>query len=191
MTQDHTPLIYYLIIVATLALLPLVPAWLTFKITPDQKLGLRGPLQGLTLNATGAFAAYLVVFLLLMVNQWTMGRIIISSALAETAWLVKGKPQFIGVDGQPVPAPDLALLQVKLSPPLTIRQDEERIEMTVPMTLFRRPTVYLQIPNWGGGRINLDHGSVREDPVSRIIEIDDGIIFRQQPLTANSQIGAR
>lgn len=41
-------------------LLPLIPALLIFKLFPDTKVTVAGPLQNLTINATGAFAAYVV-----------------------------------------------------------------------------------------------------------------------------------
>ena len=41
-------------------LLPLIPAILIFRLFPDTKVTMSGPLQNLTVNATGAFAAYVV-----------------------------------------------------------------------------------------------------------------------------------
>jgi hypothetical protein len=41
-------------------LLPIVPAVILFRMFPDTKVTVSGPLQNLTLNATGAFAAYVV-----------------------------------------------------------------------------------------------------------------------------------
>jgi hypothetical protein len=41
-------------------LLPIVPAVVLFRLFPDTKVAVSGPLQNLTLNATGAFAAYVV-----------------------------------------------------------------------------------------------------------------------------------
>jgi hypothetical protein len=60
-------------------LLPLVPAMLIFKFFPETKVTVSGPLQNLTVNATGAFAAYVVTVALgfFMVNyvehqiQWS------------------------------------------------------------------------------------------------------------------------
>jgi hypothetical protein len=45
-------------------LLPLAPAVLIFRLFPDSKVTVEGPLQNLTINATGAFAAYVVTVLL-------------------------------------------------------------------------------------------------------------------------------
>src|SRR5262249_1973110 len=45
--------------------LPLVPAILIYRYFPNTQVAASGPLAGLTVKASGAFAAYLVVFLLI------------------------------------------------------------------------------------------------------------------------------
>jgi hypothetical protein len=52
--------IYSFCLYVLYVLLPLIPAVLIFKFFPDTKVTVSGPLQNLTLNATGAFAAYVV-----------------------------------------------------------------------------------------------------------------------------------
>lgn len=54
------------IIVAVLfLLLPLVPSILVYKISPKDKISTKGRLFGFTINATGAFASYLICCLFL------------------------------------------------------------------------------------------------------------------------------
>ena len=45
-------------------LLPLIPAIFIFKIFPDTKVSIKGPLSQFALNSTGAFAAYIITFFL-------------------------------------------------------------------------------------------------------------------------------
>jgi hypothetical protein len=45
-------------------LLPLIPAILIFRLFPETKVAVSGPLQNLTVKTTGAFAAYVVTALL-------------------------------------------------------------------------------------------------------------------------------
>jgi hypothetical protein len=59
MTRDLAVLYSFLLYVLYV-LLPLIPAVLIFRLFPDTKVSVAGPLQNLTLNATGAFAAYVV-----------------------------------------------------------------------------------------------------------------------------------
>lgn len=54
-TVGYSFLLYVLYVV-----LPLVPAILIFRLFPETKVTVSGPLQNLTVNATGAFAAYVV-----------------------------------------------------------------------------------------------------------------------------------
>lgn len=57
-----------LLLIATVSLwiaLPLLPAMLIYHYFPDTPAGLKGPLQGLSLSAGGAFAAYFSTLLVL------------------------------------------------------------------------------------------------------------------------------
>jgi hypothetical protein len=56
----NEPVLYSFGLYILYVLLPLVPAVLIFRLFPDSKVTVSGPLQNLTLNATGAFAAYVV-----------------------------------------------------------------------------------------------------------------------------------
>jgi hypothetical protein len=49
-------------------LLPLIPAVLIYRLFPDTPIGISGILQGLKINAGGAFAGYLIV--LLVIKPW-------------------------------------------------------------------------------------------------------------------------
>lgn len=52
------------VLYALYVLLPMIPAILIYKLFPDTKVGVRGPLGTLTISASGAFAAYIVTVLL-------------------------------------------------------------------------------------------------------------------------------
>lgn len=63
--MDNNSAVFYSFCLYILyVLLPLVPAILTFKLFPDTAVIITGPLQGLKVNATGAFAAYVVTVVL-------------------------------------------------------------------------------------------------------------------------------
>ena len=57
---SNAAVLYSFVLYVLYVLLPLVPAILIFKFFPDAKVTVSGPLQNLTVNATGAFAAYVV-----------------------------------------------------------------------------------------------------------------------------------
>lgn len=56
----NNPVAYSFYLYVLYVLLPLVPAVLVFKMFPNTKVFVRGPVQNLTINATGAFGAYIV-----------------------------------------------------------------------------------------------------------------------------------
>src|SRR5215831_16414728 len=51
---------YSFLLYVLYVLLPLIPAVLIFRLFPETKVTVSGPLQNLTVNATGAFAGYVV-----------------------------------------------------------------------------------------------------------------------------------
>jgi hypothetical protein len=62
-------------------LLPLIPALVTFKLFPDTRVAVSGPLSQVTVRATGAFAAYVVVVLLGFVPVQQLARQIDASRM--------------------------------------------------------------------------------------------------------------
>src|SRR5271169_6544102 len=71
-------------------LLPLMPAILIFKIFPNTTLIARGPLGGLTVKASGAMGAYLVVFGALSIPVVRTGAEIMTN-LHRHFWRVEGR----------------------------------------------------------------------------------------------------
>jgi hypothetical protein len=76
---NNAAVAYSFLLYVLYVLLPLIPAILIFRLFPETKVTVSGPLQNLTVNATGAFAAYVVTVALgfFLVNnveaqiQWT------------------------------------------------------------------------------------------------------------------------
>jgi len=57
---NNSAVIYSFLLYVLYVLLPLIPAVLIFRLFPETKVTVSGPLQNLTVNATGAFAGYVV-----------------------------------------------------------------------------------------------------------------------------------
>ena len=65
--MEEGKIVFYYALVYVLAVVgPLVPAVLIYRLFPNTRVSVSGPLAGLTLRARGAFAAYLVTFRLSM-----------------------------------------------------------------------------------------------------------------------------
>ncbi|NJB67152.1 hypothetical protein GGQ74_000792 [Desulfobaculum xiamenense] len=56
----------FIAFIAAALILPLIPAVVIYYLFPNTKVGLKGPLADFTLNATGAFAAYVVILIVFM-----------------------------------------------------------------------------------------------------------------------------
>lgn len=63
MTTDPA-VVYSFCLYLSYVLLPLIPAILIFRLFPETKVAVSGPLQNLTVKTTGAFGAYVVTALL-------------------------------------------------------------------------------------------------------------------------------
>lgn len=179
--SNSTALFHFIVILAVWVLLPLIPAWATYRITPDQGMGLKGPFQGMTLRATGSFVAYLVIAMLLSVIAWPMGKLLLGKVAADSTWVIKGKTAFYDDEGKPISAPpDIRNAYVTIKPdPNVIDAD---LEIKLPFAIDRKPTVYIEVPDWGGARISLgDSESYNEDTLSRHIILKNEVSFRQQP----------
>jgi hypothetical protein len=98
---SHDPTVAYsFLLYAFYVCLPLVPAILIFWLFPDSKVAVSGPLQNFTVNATGAFAAYVVTVLLGFFLVKYIETIITESRLyaVEGVFLDLGKNQYVGSD---------------------------------------------------------------------------------------------
>ena len=57
-------IIYWCILYTSYVLMPVIPAVIIYRYFPDTTVGAKGLLGGLKINATGAFAAYMITCLL-------------------------------------------------------------------------------------------------------------------------------
>lgn len=98
-------------------MLPLIPAWLTYRITPDQDLGLRGPFQGMTLRTTGSFAAYLIITFVSAFFAWPMVNFLIGKEASSSLWQITGRAEIRDSEGKIVSQlPDLRTAYLRVLP---------------------------------------------------------------------------
>src|SRR5437868_5110492 len=85
--------------------LPLIPSILIFLIFPTATITAQGPFAGLTVRATGAFAAYLVLFsamaypILQKVNENI-------NSLQQRFWVVSGYIELLDAQGHAIRSRD-------------------------------------------------------------------------------------
>lgn len=186
MDQDLKVVLLFIVFVLTWVLVPLLPAWITYRITPDQDVQLTGPLgapgQVRRIRATRAFAAYLVVFSLTCVFIVRAGNQIIGHALDVETWKVIGNVEAIDANGQLTATPNLEHLGVRTTPDLRDLPPDGPIAFPVSFRTSEYPTIYLAVPDWGGGRIILsDSSSFDKDDLRREIRLKTHIILREAP----------
>jgi hypothetical protein len=180
-----------LLLMIVLVCLPVLPAFVIFKTFPDTKVGLSGPLQGLTLNATGAFAAYCVVFLLTLYVALPIKDAIVSSL--EPAWTIDADLRIYNKEGQPIDwrqAIDDGGIKVTYSPPLE-RISSGTVRLRIPgLKRAEWPNVLIEVP--GFGRSELDLAQMKGDDFG----ISDGykvklvkpIVVRQYKQSPNTYL---
>jgi hypothetical protein len=84
--------------------LPLLPAVLIYRLFPTTSVAASGPLANLTINASGAFAAYLIVFLIIMPMVNAIQNRIVGEL--RPSWEIRGQVQLVN-QGKPVSREDL------------------------------------------------------------------------------------
>lgn len=172
----------YLLLLVTWVLLPLIPAWITYRITPHQSLGLRGPLSGLTLSASGAFAAYLVV-LLISNGIFNRGADILGS-LARPAWTLVADLVVKDREGktQQVP-PGQSLVNVTFVPNIH-NVFADRVQLRLPGNMSEWPHVLFDIPQYGGSRplaFQEMTDRMKIDTFNKTIYLREPIVIQQAP----------
>lgn len=132
---------------------PLVPAILIYWLFPDTVVVVKGPLSGLTMRATGAFAVYAVVFMISYPFASRMQET--TSALVTPVWTLKARVAPVDGQGQRL-AGDLLLkgMTVEFNPALH-RISPPYIQLAIPSDRKNWPLITFQIPNHGGKVINL------------------------------------
>jgi len=95
------PTVLFSILLYVLAIIvPLIPSILIYKLFPDTKVGARGILGNLKINATGAFAAYIIISTMYIVNVQKVQEIIMGSS--DQTWTIKSKMVFLDTNGKPM-----------------------------------------------------------------------------------------
>lgn len=183
MDADTKALLHFTFIVSVWIVLPLFPAWLTYRITPDQSLGLHGPFQGMTLRATGSFVAYIVVAMLLSVFMWPMGKFLLGKVAGESMWIISGRAELYDENGKlTTQVPNLRMAYLRVLPEQNVIDTD--LSIKVPFPRDGKPTVFIEVPEWGGAKISFsDPESYTEDTLNRHIVLKDKVQIRQTPTT--------
>jgi hypothetical protein len=99
MDPAQSSIIWGLVLFMVGILVPIIPAVLIYKLFPDDKIKAEGVIGQLKINATGAFAGYIIV---LVIGRFMIPQIyslIENSSVEENSpWIVKSKVVFLRQD---------------------------------------------------------------------------------------------
>jgi hypothetical protein len=155
-------------------LIPIIPAVFIYWLFPKDKINVGGPvLSKLTFSASGAFAAYVIVFGLtypiIEKNLDSLG------SLLNPSWTVNAKVILVDEAGHVVT--NTALVQglaVQLSPDF-YWTSKELVTVSIPELKNSLPNILLSIPKFGSSAIDWKTVKVNKDGFHKTIEIVDPI----------------
>jgi hypothetical protein len=154
----------WMLVLIVWVLLPLIPAILIFKLFPDTRVAASGLFADLTVRATGAFAAYLIVFASIVGVMLPLKDDILNS---EKPWEISGVVTVKTSDNQDVDKPEILESLLIETLPKSFSFDSGRFNKNA----FYDPNfLYFGIPNFGKtiidmqnckDRIKIDRGRKR------------------------------
>ena len=169
---------------AVWVLLPLVPAILIYWLFPNTAVAVSGPLANLTIRTSGAFAAYLAVFLvtypLVQRTEETIG------GFQHPFWTIKGHVKLLDRDGKEIQSEYLLKKLVVQTKPEPFNVESYFIRINIPQP-EELPWLVLTIDTFGKKTIDLTTSSDAViDRYHKIIEMKTPIIIQETLAKAES-----
>ncbi len=191
-----------LILLAVWVALPLLPAILIYRLFPDAPLVLTGPLAGLTVKTGGAFAAYLIIFLLIK-SQVETTKDFVGSAM-RSYWQVTAEASLTDETGKKIQVGDSVLDEIRAHPS-AVTHDGTTLSFKIPEErmghLPRVVEIYFPPDSgWSSDNLSLDELSPwwmfwkssdrKVDPFFKTIDYGKVELHRQtRTQTSNSTLG--
>ena len=184
-TAGQSLVILQFLLNAGWVLLPLAPAILIYRIFPNTETGLKGPFGGLTIRASGAFAAYFLVFLATfpLLNQ--MNRNL--KGEFRPSWTVKGRILPQDENGKAIPNADGDgdIVRISLQPDFVRVKHNLTFEAIVPEINQSLPAVSISYAGVGTSYVDFDNlgegDDVDFDQDARVVTIRSPIVIRREP----------
>jgi hypothetical protein len=137
-------------------LIPLIPAFVLFKYLPESRADVDGPLKGLNIKLSGAFAGYIVGVLL----SWQ-----VATSLLEPSWCdIWGVMAQVKFDGAPAQGPPIGQVIVIVHPPTPDLDSDGMLRMKVaiprlPGGAIETPTLIVSYEGYQTANVPLDPDS--------------------------------
>ena len=179
MSREMTVLVSLVGLHLLWVLAPLVPAILIYKLFPATSVAVSGPLANLTVRASGAFAAYLIVFAATFPLIKNMESTF--SGFQRSIWTIKAQIQMLDRNGVELNSFDnFSRVNVYTEPkPFSVNGNIVRMKIAEGDGEF--PLLVVQAPSFGGKTIAVDRGtpSFRFDNYNKTIEFVEPIKIQE------------
>jgi hypothetical protein len=184
-TAGQSLVILQFLLNAGWVLLPLAPAILIYRIFPNTETGLKGPFGNLSIRASGAFAAYFIVFLATFPLLNEMNRNL--KGQFRPSWTVKGRILPQDENGNAITSSDQFgnVIRVSLDPDIVRVKPNLTFEATVPVINGRLPEFSINYEGVGTSYMDFQNLSAGDDvdfdEKNREVTIRSPIIIRKEP----------
>jgi len=183
--SDQSIILWQYLLNASWVLLPLIPAIVIYLIFPNTKTSLGGPLSGLSIKSSGAFAAYFIVLLATfpLLNMQNRN----FNTVLRPSWVITGTVQIEDEEGREIDydQAEVSPLRVTLNPDPVILEDRKTFRVTVPEIDGRIPAIEVRYAGYGTKGINVARPAaglnVEVDENDHQIEITSPLIIRRRP----------
>jgi len=147
------------VLLAVWVSLPLFPAVLIYRIFPNTPLVASGPLANLTINTGGAFAAYLIILLVVTPLVNTTKDVI--GGLMRSYWEIRGEVHLLDENGKEIEALSQLLdNKIKLrTDPDILGHSGHKLSLKIPGdSQGRLPTIVISFDesNFGAETVDID-----------------------------------
>lgn len=155
---------------------PMLPAMFIYSRFPKEKIGIQGPLGALTVSATGAFAAYVIVFLISypIVTKFQQNL----ASLTRPAWQVKAKITLEDETKRPIDPSWLDGLVLELHPDM-FAPAKDIVTMTIPEINGSIPNIVLSIPNFGSAVIDTSDPTLQKDEYLKFVKVPEPVVIKR------------
>lgn len=167
-----------ILLLALWVLLPLVPSTIIYKVFPDTQVAASGPLAALTIRASGAFAAYLIILLVSIFPVRTVQGTI--DANSNGYWRVSMPIQVLkGPERTPVTVDEDAVSVSVIPVEFGYSQGEAWTYVKRSGPYF--PKIRVSVDKIGNGSVDLSDPniSVSVDSASRVITLQQPIQVKE------------
>jgi hypothetical protein len=165
---------------AAWVLLPVIPAILIYWLFPKNTLTAKGVLAGLTVNASGAFGGYLVIFAVtypfVHQGQNTIG------AFMHPYWTVTGQIKLVNYQTGDEVHSELLLDKLNIvTKPEIIENKSFRMRAALPEQDARMPWLIFTIPHFGSEVVEIESRSKQVNYYEKTVHLTDPIEIKGDP----------